>query len=174
MLPTFTPHQRLLHVSCIDHLTLWDPKCISLKTEDTETLSTAFLDHHGVMGTLQLPISSGTDLPSPDARPRRVPTFRFLIPVHTLDGWKSKVAVDSHGDITLAQAMGHSLLASLPQHPGGRPTDYSPDFHLVEPDILGLADDIQAILGEALTEATNMFPLKTPTPPSKGTLPRHL
>jgi hypothetical protein len=29
-------------------------------------------------------------------------------------------------------------------------------------------------LGEALTEATNMSPLKTPTPSSKGTLPRHL
>ncbi len=44
----------------------------------------------------------------------------------------------------------------------------------MEPDILGLANEIQAILGEALTEATNMSPLKTPTPPSEGTLPRHL
>ncbi len=67
MLPTFTPHQRPLQGSCIDHLTLWDPKCISLQTEDTETLPTAFLDHHGVMGILQLPISFGTVLPSTDA-----------------------------------------------------------------------------------------------------------
>ncbi len=30
LLPTFTPHQRPLQESCIDHLTLWDPKGLSL------------------------------------------------------------------------------------------------------------------------------------------------
>jgi hypothetical protein len=30
------------------------------------------------------------------------------------------------------------------------------------PDILGLANDIQTILGDALSEATKLFPLKQP------------
>ncbi len=44
----------------------------------------------------------------------------------------------------------------------------------MESSILGLANDIQAILRDALAEATTMFPQKKPTTPSKGTLPRHL
>ena len=121
MLPTFAPRQRPLQVSCIDHLTLWDPKGLSLQTGDVVTLQTAFLDHKGVMGSLQLPISIEPDLPPPIARPPRFLTFRYPIPDHTLDGWKAKIAVDSHGDIELARAMGQSLLASLPQHAGGHP-----------------------------------------------------
>ena len=174
MLPTFVPRQRPLQAPCIDHLTLWDPEGLSLQTDDVETLPTAFLDHKGVMGTLQLPISIGSDLPPPIARPPRVPIFRYPIPEHTLDGWRSKIAVDSHGAIALAQAMGQSLLASLPQHSRGPPTYLGSDSHLVGPNILGLANAIQTFLGDALSEATKMFPLKTPTPPSKGTLPRHL
>ncbi len=40
--------------------------------------------------------------------------------------------------------------------------------------ILGLANGIQAIIGDALAEATSMFHLKTHASPGKGTLPRHL
>jgi len=174
MFPIFIPRQRPLHASCTNHLTLWDPKCISRQTEDTETIPTTFLVHHGVMGTLHLPIPSGMTLPSAMARPPRVPLFRYPIPEHALDGWKSKVAVESYGAIALAKAMSQSLMASLTHSPGGRSTNQARDSHPLNPDILGLAYDIQAILGEALAEATIMFPLKTPTAPSKGTLPRHL
>jgi hypothetical protein len=83
------------------------------------------------------------------------------------------VTVDSFGAIALAKAMGQSLLASLTHIPGRRSTYQARGSHSVEPDILGLANDIQTILGEVLEEATNMSPLKIPTTPSKGTLPRH-
>jgi len=56
MLPTFTLRQQPLQKSCIDHLTTNDPKRISRQTEDTVTVQTAFLDHQGIMGTLNLPI----------------------------------------------------------------------------------------------------------------------
>ena len=50
------------------------------------------------------------------ARFPRVPTFKYPISEHTLDGWKTKVAVDSYGAIALAQAMGHES----PMHTSGR------------------------------------------------------
>ena len=106
MLPIFAPRQRPLQVSCIDHLTLWGPKGLSLQIGDVVTLPTAFLDHKGVMGSLQLPISIEPEIPPPIAQPPRVPTFRYPIPDHTLEEWKYKFAVDSHGPIELARAMG--------------------------------------------------------------------
>ena len=126
------------------------------------------------MGTIRLPISPGEALPSLPARPPRVPTFEYPIPEHILEGWKSKVAVESYGAIALAKAMGQSLLTSLTHSSGGRYANHALGSHPLEPAILDLAKDIQAILGEALEEATHMFPLKTPTTPNKGTLPRHL
>ena len=56
MRPTFTPRHQSGQESCIDHLTIWDPRRISRQIEDTVTVPTAFLDHLGVMGTLHLPI----------------------------------------------------------------------------------------------------------------------
>ena len=126
------------------------------------------------MGTLQLPISIGPDLPPPIARPPRVPTFRYPIPEHSLDAWKSKIAIDSHGAIALAVATGHALLASLPPHTSGSQSDPRLDTQIPGLDILDLANDIQTILGDALTEATKIFPLKTAKSTKKGTLPRHL
>jgi hypothetical protein len=58
MLPTFTPRQYPLQASCIDHLTICDPKHIWCQTEDIVTVQTAFMDHEGVVGTLHLPIMS--------------------------------------------------------------------------------------------------------------------
>ncbi len=69
--------------------------------------------------------------------------------------------------------MGHSLLAYLAHYHEGMSTRDALDPQYVASPILGLANDIQAILGDALTEATTMFPHKTPATPSKGTLPRH-
>ena len=70
--------------------------------------------------------------------------------------------------------MGHSLLASLAHYPEGMPTRDALDPQCVASPILNLANDIQAILGDALTEATTMFHHNTPATPSEGTLPRHL
>jgi len=54
MLRTFTPRNQPLQAPYIDHLTILDPQRILRQTEDTVTVQTAFLDHHGVMGTLYL------------------------------------------------------------------------------------------------------------------------
>ena len=70
--------------------------------------------------------------------------------------------------------MGHSLLASLTRQPEGRFTCDAPDPEWVEAAMLGLVNDIQAILGEALAAATTMFTHRTPATHSIGTLPRHL
>jgi len=75
MLPTFTPRQQSLQASCIDQLTIWNPNHISLQTEDTVTVQTAFLNHQEVMGTLQLPILSTEALSPLMTRPPRVPIF---------------------------------------------------------------------------------------------------
>ena len=174
MRPTFTPRQQPGQESCIDHLTIWDPRRISRQTENTVTVQTAFLDHLGVMGTLHLPIMTTEALPPSPARPHRVPLFQYPIPESILQGWKAKVTVDSYAATSLAKAMGHSLLASLGHGPGNIPTSDTIDPHCIASSIVGLANDIQAILGDALITATTMFPHKPPATPGKGTLPRHL
>jgi hypothetical protein len=174
MLPTFTPRQQPLQASCIDHLTIWDPERISRRTEDTTTVQTAFLDHHGVMGTLHLPIPPPEALSPPLARSPRVPLFRYPIPEPSLDGWKSEVAVDSHAAISKAETMGHLSLASLAHQPEGRPIGDALDPQCMETSILGLANEIYAILGESLAAATTMFPRRIPATHSKSTLPQHL
>ena len=70
--------------------------------------------------------------------------------------------------------MGHSILASLGHEPGSSPTNDALDSHCVASVILGLANDIQAILGDALATAAPMFPHKPSATLGKGTLPRHL
>jgi hypothetical protein len=174
MRPTFTPRQQPGNESCIDHLTIWDPRRISRHIEDTVTVQTAFLDHLGVMGTLHLPIMTTEALPPPTARPHRVPLFQYPIPEPILHGWKAKVTVDSYAATSLAKAMGHSLLASLGHGPGNIPTGGTLDTQCIASAVVGLANDIQAILGDALTTATAMFPHKPPAKPGKGTLPWHL
>ena len=113
-------------------------------------------------------------LTPPVAEPPRVPIFRYPIPEPILEGWKAKVAVDSYAATNLAKAMGYSILASLGHGPGSSPTYDTLDPHCVASFILGLANDIQAILGDAFLEATTMLPHKPPATPSRGTLPRHL
>ena len=144
------------------------------QTEDAVTVHTAFLDHRGVMGTLHLPIPPPEALSPPLRRPHRVPLFRYPIPELALDEWKSRVTVDSHASMMLAKAMGHSLLASLTRQNEGRFTGDALDSQCVEAAIIGLANNIHAILGEALAAATTMFPHRTPATHSKGILPRHI
>jgi hypothetical protein len=108
------------------------------------------------------------------AKPPRVHIFRYPIPVPILEGWKAKVTVDSYAATLLATAMGHSILASLGHGPGSSPTRDATDPHCITSSILGLANDIQAILGDALAEAATVFSHTPPATPNKSTLPRHL
>ncbi len=158
----------------MDHLTIRDPGRISGQIEDIATVQTAFLDHLGVMGTLHLTIMTTEELPPQPAKPHRVPLFQYPIPEPILQGWKAKVTVDSYAATSLSMAMGHSLLASLSHGPGNIPASDAIDSQCVASTIVGLANDIQAILGDALTSATTMFPHTPPAKPGKGTLPRHL
>ena len=82
--------------------------------------------------------------------------------------------MDSYAATSLAKAMGHSLLASLGHEPGSIPTDDAIDPHCVASSIVGLANDIHAILGDVLIETTTMFPHKPPATLYRITLPRHL
>ncbi len=82
--------------------------------------------------------------------------------------------MDSYAATSLAKAMGHSLLASLGHGPGSIPTGDAMDPHCIASSIVGLANDIQAILGDALETATTMFPHKPPATPGKGIFPRNL
>ena len=153
---------------------IWDPQCISRQTEDIVTVRTAFLYYQGVLGTLHLPVLTTEALTPPLARPPRVPLFRYPIPEPILEGWKSKVAVDSHSVTSLAKAMDQSILASLAHSTEGSPTGDALDPQYISASILGLANDIQAILGDALVESTTMFPHKSPHTPNRGTPPTSL
>jgi hypothetical protein len=82
--------------------------------------------------------------------------------------------VVSHAATSLAKAMRRSLLASLDHGSGSIPTNDAIDPHCVASSIVGLANDIQAILGDALATAADMFPHKPPAKPNRGTIPRHL
>ena len=84
------------------------------------------------------------------------------------------MAVESYAATSLAKVMGHSILDSLGHEPRSSPTYDAIDSRCVASSILGLANDIQTILGDALAEATTMFPYKPPATLDKGTLLRHL
>ena len=92
--------------------------------------------------------------------------FQYPIQEHTLDEWKSKVAVDSHTATTLAKATALSLmtLIEFPTGPispeGTRETSQDTKTHILE-----LANTLQDILGEAMDTATTMFPYKVAPPP---------
>ena len=74
ILPTFTPRQQPLQASC-HHLTIWGPQRISRQMVGAVTVRTAFLDHHGGLGTLHLPNLTTEALTPPLARLSRVPLF---------------------------------------------------------------------------------------------------
>ena len=84
-------------------------------------VQTGFLDHSGFIGTLTLLVLTTEALTPRLARHPRVPLFRYPIPNPTLEGWKSKVAVDSYAATSLSKAMGHSILDSLAHYPEGTP-----------------------------------------------------
>ncbi len=148
---------------------------MSRQLENTQTLPTAFLDHYEVMGTLQLPVLTPHAIASPLAKRRRVPTSQYLIPEHTLEKWKSKGAVDSYTSTSPTTAWARSFFDSS-FHPtrdhlsvgNGEPTQNALS------SVVGIANDLQTILGEAMETVTVMFPHKPTPTPNRGTLPYHL
>ena len=84
------------------------------------------------------------------------------------------MAVDSYAATSLAKAMASSLLDSFTHHLEGSPTGASLDPHLVSVFILGISNDIQAILGDDIAAAITMSPHKPQITPTRITLPRHL
>ena len=84
------------------------------------------------------------------------------------------MTVDSHAATSLAKAMGQSLLASIGQGPENIFTCDTIDTQCIASSKDGLANGIQANLGDALTTATTMFPHKPPAKPGMGTIPRHI
>ena len=62
---TFQPRQQPNQASCIDHLTLWDPKHISHQIGITQTIHSPFLDHHSVMGRISIPILTAAAIAPP-------------------------------------------------------------------------------------------------------------
>ncbi len=69
--------------------------------------------------------------------------------------------MDSYAATSLAKAMGHSLLASLSHGPGVIPASDTISASIkpqcIASTIVGLANDIEAILDDTLTTATTMF-----------------
>jgi hypothetical protein len=83
--PTFLPPSKPDQATCIDHLTIWDPKDIVIQSEPTLTIPTSFLDHSGVLGRASLPLLIPPATPTLcAARTPRVPTFKYPIHPQTL------------------------------------------------------------------------------------------
>ena len=157
------------------HLTLWDPTQITHQIGVTQTIHSAFLDHHGVLGKITIPILTTAAIAPSNPQPPRIPMFQYPIPEHTLEEWKSRVTVDSYAAITLARATALSLNDSL-EFPTGaispkgtREISQDTTTHLFD-----LANTLQVIIGETMDTATAMFPHKSAPPPSRDTFPRHL
>ena len=111
--PTFQPRHQPEQASCIDHLTIRNPTHVTQQIGNTQNLSSAFLDHHGVLGRISIPILTAEAVAPPIPQPPWVPMFQYPIPEHTLETWKSKVTIDSFAAILLAKATALSLKDSL-------------------------------------------------------------
>ena len=87
--PTFLPPSKPDQASCINHITMWDPKGLATQSEPTQTIATSFLDHNGVLGKVSLPLLIPPANPIvTTARTPRVPAFKYPIAPHTLAAWK--------------------------------------------------------------------------------------
>jgi hypothetical protein len=135
---------------------------MSQQMGDTLIFPTAILDHNGIMGTICLPILTTAAIDPPRAKPPRFHMFQYSILYHTLEEWKSKVAVVSYTSISLARAMVRSLFDSLPHsdrehHPGGS----QEPIHDATIFILYFVEGLQTILGETMDTVTAMCPPQT-------------
>ena len=83
--PTFLPPSKPEQASCIDHITMWDPKGLATQSEPTLTIATSFLDHSEVLGKILLPLLITPPNPTvTTARTPRVPILKYPIAPHTL------------------------------------------------------------------------------------------
>ncbi len=144
--------------TCIDHLTIWDPRHLSDRIGDIVTLSTSFLDHKGVLGTIHFPVLTEKATAPPPAKTLRVATLLFLVPEHVMETWHSNVAVDSSAVIALLSAMARSLLDCLSCDLNQGREDPSPNPHGMESAIFSIPNDLQTIMGGAMPTATAIFP----------------
>jgi hypothetical protein len=80
------------------------------------------------------------------------------------------MVVDSYTAIYMSTARAHTLLDSLTPNEVSGSANPPPNPHEVEKTVLSLANDLQAILVDAMDTATAMFPQK-PFAPKRGTLP---
>ena len=127
---------------------------------DTITLSTSFLEHMGVLGTILLPVlTEEATAPSPTRTPR-IHTFTFPVPEQDMETWRSKVAVESATATALASATARTLLESLSIDDYQRQHDTLPSPQGVEAAIFSIASHLQTILGEAMTTAIAILPQK--------------
>jgi hypothetical protein len=73
--PILTPLHQPSVATSIDHLPIWDSGHLYEQIGDVVTLSTSFLDHKGVLGTLHLSVLTEEDTASPPIKTPRVATY---------------------------------------------------------------------------------------------------
>ena len=104
----------------------------------------SFLDHAGVLGIIFIPllippfpvVNAATHTP-------RVPMFKYPIPPHSLEAWKTQVSMNSYPSISLAIATANAILGNLRDTP--HTTTYVPSIDRrlgSKESILSLADDL--------------------------------
>jgi len=110
---TFTPSHQPGQATCIDHLTIWDPRHLADQIGGTTTLTSSFSVHKGVLGIIHIPVLTGEVSTPPPTMTPRVHTFKFPVPEEDIETWRSKVAVDSATVTALASVMASTLLDSV-------------------------------------------------------------
>ncbi len=111
--PTFTHPHHPCTATCIDHLTVWDPRHLTNQIRKAITLLTPFLYHKGVLETILLSVLTEEATVPPPARTPRVVTFLFPVLEQAMETWRSKVAIDSAVAIAFSSAMARSILVFL-------------------------------------------------------------
>jgi hypothetical protein len=109
--PTFLPRQQPLQASCIDHLTLWDPKHLTHQIGNTQTIPSVFLDHHGVLGRISLPILTSAAIAHPPIPTASKGTY---IPVPHPGTYPRRMEIQSRGGFLHVHhdCTGHRLLSN--------------------------------------------------------------
>ena len=97
-------------------------------------------------------------LAPPRVRSPRVPLFQYPTTDHTLEKWKSGIAVDSYAATSSTTDMARSLLDSLSHPSRNYPQEEFPNpSQATTTSILGMASDIHDIHAEAMATAITMF-----------------
>ena len=104
----------------------------------------SFLDHAGMLGRLSIPLLiPPTPVVNAATRTPRVPMFKYPIPPHSLEAWKTQVSMNSYPSISLAIATANAILDNLRDNPHTTTFVPSPGRQLgSQESILSLADDL--------------------------------